>query len=86
MRGDGRGPDGCEPVNECVEATPCFPGVECHDFLHGYECSICPHGFHGESLRGYDIHDTSILTQVLINRTNIKIYSILLSVPSLSLL
>lgn len=67
MRGNGRGPNGCELVNECVEESPCFPGAVCQDMLEGYKCGPCPAGFQGEGLRGYDIHDTRVLRQVYYN-------------------
>ena len=64
LRGDGRGQDGCQNVNECKEASPCFPGAECDDLAEGYQCGICPQGFIGDGLRGRDIDDTNILIQV----------------------
>ena len=64
LRGDARGPEGCQPVNECEEVTPCFPGATCEDLYEGYQCGECPAGYIGTGLRGYDIHDTSILQQV----------------------
>lgn len=64
LRGDGRGYNGCLAVNECEEASPCFHGAECEDLLEGYRCGICPDGFLGEGMRGHDISDANILTQV----------------------
>ena len=64
LRGDGRGAEGCLPVNECEEASPCFPGAECVDLLEGYQCGDCPAGYLGETLRGYELHDSIVLQQV----------------------
>ena len=64
LRGNGRGPNGCEYVDECFEASPCFSGDLCHDLLEGYECNSCSPGFHGKGLRGFDIHDAHSLLQV----------------------
>lgn len=67
LRGNARGPEGCQPVDECLETSPCFPGASCENLLEGYQCGACPNGYTGEGIRGYDIHDTFVLQQV---RTN----------------
>ena len=54
MSGDGRN---CTPVDECVEAEPCFDGVQCVEHDNGYECGGCPPGFRGNSKRGYNLTD-----------------------------
>ena len=64
MRGDGRGPNGCQYVNECEEVSPCFPGATCTDLNEGYLCGDCPPGYRGEQLRGYDIHHARSKFQV----------------------
>lgn len=64
LRGNGRGPEGCLPVNECEEAQPCFPGATCEDLYEGYQCGACPDGYTGAGMRGYDIQDTQIMQQV----------------------
>lgn len=64
LRGDGRDHDGCQPVNECEESSPCFPGAPCEDLLEGYLCGLCPEGFTGGVMRGYDISDSHAFLQV----------------------
>ena len=51
-------------MDECLEVSPCFPGAMCVDMLEGYECGVCPSGYTGPGLRGYDLHDTQVLYQV----------------------
>ena len=65
MRGDGRGKTGCQYVDECEEASPCFPGALCQDLLEGYECGSCPPGYRGSRLRGYDLTDAHTIKQVM---------------------
>ena len=50
---------------QCEEADPCFAGAECRDLPEGYECGICPSGYTGGLLRGYDIIDARSLVQVM---------------------
>lgn len=64
LSGHGRGSDGCQPVDECKEASPCFPGALCVDLLQGYQCQECPAGYTGQGIRGHDINDTQVLQQV----------------------
>ena len=49
---------------QCEEARPCFAGVLCTDLQEGYECGLCPEGYEGGSLRGYDIIDATTRKQV----------------------
>ncbi len=62
--GDGRSKDGCQPVNECADFAPCFPGASCEDHLEGFECGDCPVGYTGPGLRAYDIQDAFLRQHV----------------------
>lgn len=81
LRGDGRGQDGCQNVDECKEASPCFPGAECNDLVEGYHCGICPEGFTGGELRGYDLNDTNVLTQVSRDLASLWAWSYTFQIP-----
>lgn len=34
--------EGCKPKVGCARASPCFPGVQCHDTAEGMRCGACP--------------------------------------------
>ena len=44
-------------TQKCVEADPCFDGVQCVERDDGYECGGCPPGFRGNSKRGFNLTD-----------------------------
>lgn len=38
------------------------------DLLEGYQCGACPAGYIGETLRGYELHDSMVLQQASLLR------------------